>query len=97
MKTAAISKLKAMLSEYLSGVKRGEEVLITERGKPIARIVPVRGGAPDDARRSGLARKGVIRLGQGRPSPEFLRSLPVVSVPMEVVQRAMDQEREGRV
>jgi prevent-host-death family protein len=40
METAAISKLKASLSEYLSKVKAGEKVLVTERGKPIAKIIP---------------------------------------------------------
>ena len=41
MKTAAISKLKASLSQYLSMVKSGEEVLITDRGNAIAKIVPL--------------------------------------------------------
>jgi prevent-host-death family protein len=62
MKTAAVSELKASLSEYLGQVKAGEEVLITDRGKPIARIVPL--GRDDSDRplhlleleRSGLAR-----------------------------------------
>lgn len=36
--------MKAHLSGYLKDVKRGEELLISERGKAIARIVPV--GAP---------------------------------------------------
>jgi prevent-host-death family protein len=33
-----IAKLKASLSESLARVKAGEEIIITERGKPIARI-----------------------------------------------------------
>ncbi len=41
MKHAAVAKLKATLSEYLARVKAGEEVIVTERGKPIARIVPL--------------------------------------------------------
>ena len=41
MKSAAVSKLKATLSEHLARVKAGEEVVVTERGKPIARIVPL--------------------------------------------------------
>ena len=40
MKTAAVSKLKASISEYLLKVKAGEEVIVTDRGKPIAKIVP---------------------------------------------------------
>ena len=33
-----IAKLKASLSESLARVKAGEEIIITERGTPIARI-----------------------------------------------------------
>ena len=33
MKTTPISELKATLSEHLSRVKAGEEVIVTERGK----------------------------------------------------------------
>jgi prevent-host-death family protein len=40
MKTAAISEIKVRLSEYLNQVKEGMEVLITDRGKHFARLVP---------------------------------------------------------
>lgn len=38
---AGVRDLKARLSAYLRRVKTGGTVLITERGKPVARIVPV--------------------------------------------------------
>ncbi len=41
MRSATVSKLKAALSEHLARVKAGEEVIVTERGKPIAKIVPI--------------------------------------------------------
>ena len=40
MKAAKVSELKAGLSKYLARVKRGEQVVITERGRPIAKLVP---------------------------------------------------------
>ena len=39
MLTAGVKDLKNRLSQYLSSVKRGEEVIVTERGKVIARIL----------------------------------------------------------
>ena len=39
MLSAGIRELKNNLSRYLGRVKRGEEVLITDRGKVIARII----------------------------------------------------------
>ena len=39
MVSAGIKKLKNNLSKYLYLVKKGEDILITERGKVIARII----------------------------------------------------------
>ena len=39
MRTAGIKELKNKLSGYLSFVKQGEDVLVTERGRVIARII----------------------------------------------------------
>ncbi len=67
MKIATVSKLKATLSEFLARVKAGEEVLVTERGKPIAKIIPL---APMNSTTSPhlleLARAGLVRIGTGR-------------------------------
>jgi prevent-host-death family protein len=94
MKAAAISKLKATLSEYIAFVKGGEEVLVTERGKPVARIVPVRGVSKDDARRIDLARRGILRPGKGRISQAVLKDLPVKGVRDEDIRRVIEEDRE---
>jgi prevent-host-death family protein len=39
--TIGVRELKAQLSQTLRQVKAGETVIITERGKPIGRIVPL--------------------------------------------------------
>ena len=36
-----VAQLKAQISHYLRRVKAGEEVIVTERGIPVARIVPI--------------------------------------------------------
>jgi len=38
MKTASVAEAKAHLSELLSYVESGEEVLITRRGKPVGKL-----------------------------------------------------------
>ena len=40
-KTVGIRELKARLSACVRQVKAGDTVVITERGKPVARIVPL--------------------------------------------------------
>ena len=43
MVTASISEAKAKLSALLERVKAGETVTITDRGVPVAQIVPLNG------------------------------------------------------
>jgi prevent-host-death family protein len=38
-----IRELRADFSRWIKRVREGEEVLVTDRGKPVARIVPVDG------------------------------------------------------
>ena len=67
MKFAAVSELKASLSKYLARVKGGEEVTITERGKPVAKIIPLnRSDEAMPAHLKDLERAGLIRIGSGK-------------------------------
>jgi prevent-host-death family protein len=97
MKSATVSKLKATLSEYLAKVKAGEEVMITERGKPIAKIVPLpKNGSSISPHLQELARAGLVRLGSGKLPPAFWK-LPRPKDPKGEVLRALLEERaEGR-
>ncbi|GAB4232072.1 MAG: hypothetical protein OHK0028_07290 [Deltaproteobacteria bacterium] len=95
MRSAAISRLKASLSEYIAIVKEGEEVLVTDRGKPVARIVPVpeeRG--PNAARMKEMAAAGILRPGSGKVSKGF-RSIRRPADPGGLALRALQEEREG--
>lgn len=40
--TVGVRELKIHLSKYLKAVKRGEELIVSERGKGIATILPLR-------------------------------------------------------
>lgn len=93
MKTAAVARLKARLSEYLRIVKRGEEVIVLERGRPIARILPV---PPGDKERDELIRLGLLRPGRWPMSKELLDRLPVGEDPEGKVLDALLAEREER-
>ncbi|MGH7727847.1 MAG: type II toxin-antitoxin system Phd/YefM family antitoxin [Vulcanimicrobiaceae bacterium] len=43
MKTVGIFEAKTHLSALIEGVERGEPVVLTKNGKPVARIVPIAG------------------------------------------------------
>lgn len=95
MKTAAVSELKARLSEFLSQVKAGNEVLITDRGKPVARLVPV-AAADEKTRKKSLVsmeKQGLIKLGSSRLPRNFWR-MPRGDDPGGLVLRALLEERE---
>ncbi len=64
MKTASISQAKNRLSAYVDMVRRGESILITDRGRPVARLAPLEPGTREhaDAQLAELARLGIIRL-----------------------------------
>jgi prevent-host-death family protein len=63
---AGVRDLKNKLSHYLREVKKGRSVLITERGKVIATIVPAQ-EHPDVAKLTKLARTGLGTWRGGRP------------------------------
>ena len=95
MTSAAVAKLKASLSEYLARVKAGEEVVVTERGKPIARIVPFgRDQADVPPHLLEKARAGLIRLGSGK-LPKGFWKLPRPADPTGAAVKAVLEERES--
>ena len=67
MKRAAVSTLKATLSACLAKVKAGDEVLVVERGKPIAKLVPLSKDSHESDTLHDLARgPGPVRLGTSK-------------------------------
>lgn len=72
MKEVAVFEAKTRLSELLAEVERGEQVTITRRGRPIARLVSVSSAKRGVGQRQSVAatfaamkrnRKGVVLEG----------------------------------
>jgi prevent-host-death family protein len=96
MRTTGVTELKAALSETLAYVKAGEEVLVTEHGRPIAKIVPLSPADPE-AGIDELVRAGVLRLPDLPPlteDDEFWR-LPRPADPEGLVLKALLEERRS--
>jgi prevent-host-death family protein len=74
-RTASVVQIKARLSEYLRLVKGGAELMVTERGVPIARILPLDDAERKSTRRLRLARAGLVKAGRGRV-PKLLQTPP---------------------
>ena len=41
MKTATVGEVQKHLARILKEIKAGQEIVVTKRGKPVARLVPV--------------------------------------------------------
>ena len=91
--TAAVAELKAQLSRYLRRVKAGEEILVTERGAPVARLVPVVNTGRDHESLRDLERQGLMRVGSGKLPKNFWK-LPRGRDPRAAVRKAVAEERE---
>ena len=95
-RVAKISELKAGLSAYLARVKQGEEVLVTERGRTIAKIVPVPPAAlGEEEHIRELERRGIALPPQraGGVPPEYW-ALELPKDPEGLVLKALLDERE---
>ena len=93
MKTTTVSKLKASLSEYLRSVKAGEEVLVTERGRPIAKLTPAASSTLLPDHLLEMQKQGLVKLGSGR-LPKGFWNLPRPKDPKGLVVKAVLRERE---
>ena len=86
----SVSDLKANLSRYLREVRRGGEIQVTDRGTPVARLVPP--AEPEDERLSRLIKLGVLRAGQGDAAAVL--DEPPLDLPTSLSE-ALADEREG--
>jgi prevent-host-death family protein len=95
MKTVNIGDLKANLSAHIKMVRKGEEVLVCDRNKPVARIVPYRPDNYSDEMQDLISRGIVTPPRKPRPAP-FSWPTPPGNIPEDVMQRIWDEEREDR-
>ena len=94
-KVAKVSELKAQLSRYLDRVKAGEEVVITDRGTPVAKLVPFPAADDDEERRlQELERRGLVRRGTAKLRADFW-DWPRPKDPEGLVLQALLEERES--
>lgn len=98
MATAAVAQLKSTLSRCLARVKAGEELIVTERRKPIARIVPIQRCSPTrgQADLDDLERAGLIRRGTGRLPRDFWRRTRVKDPKGHLLSALLQERSEGR-
>jgi len=77
MRTAGVREARQNLSALLDEVKKGREVVITERGRPVAKLVP-----PDRAPSRGVPNLAAFR-----------RRMPVLDPPLSTTVAEEREDR----
>jgi prevent-host-death family protein len=92
----SVSELKAHLSRYIHEVRRGGEVQIVDRGRPVARLVAAcdAAGETEASLRSRLVATGILRAGNGRTN-EILNEAP--PHPPLSLETALEEDRDDRL
>ena len=93
MQTVNIADLKNNLSAYLEQVKNGEELIVKDRNRPVARLIPLTSGEDLDAEEEALVAAGLMRLPLKEKSDDFL-ALPAPQVAMADIQAVLRAERD---
>ena len=92
MRSANIAELRNRLTQYLQEVRAGEEIVVRDRQRPIAKIVPFTVD-DDDADDAALVAGGLMRKGTGTLPPSFWKARrPRVSVKAAVAALSADRD-----
>jgi len=96
MTVVSVSELKAHLSRYLREVRRGGEVQIVDRGRPVARLVAVidPAGEREAEQRNRLVANGILRAGDGGIAKVL--DEPPLELPASLAA-ALEEERADRL
>ena len=96
MRRVSITDLKAHLIEYVDAAKAGEEIIVTDRQNPVARLGPI--GAPlrRDAQLTGLIRAGLARPAVRSLSRDFWERPRPRDHQARAMEGLIDELKEGR-
>ncbi len=89
MRTVNIGALKNQLSAYLQYVRNGEEVVVKDRNKPVARILPIRTPMTADEEEAQLVAEGKLKLPEREMDWEAFWALPRPNVSEEAAHEAI--------
>ena len=97
MEPVGIKALKNKLSEYVRAAAAGETVLVTDRGRVVAELVPPRthaNAAPAEQRMGELVRQGLLTQAKIAPKARLPRRKPAAA--FAEVLRDLDESRADR-
>ena len=95
MRTVNIAELKNRLSTYITYAKAGETIIIRDRKKAVAQLIPLPADVTDEERELVVA--GLLRLPEKPWNVEAFDHLPLADVEGNALTQAiLDEREEGR-
>lgn len=85
MQLVGIRELKNRLTHYISLIKKGEDVVVTDRGNPVAilhSLDQIEVNASSEARLASLAKKGMVKLPLKDSRDTKTRAVPIKGKPL---------------
>ena len=92
MRSTNIADLRNRLTQYLKEVRAGEEIVVRDRQRPIAKIVPFTVD-DEDADDASLVAAGLMRQGTGKLPASFWRTRGP-RVPLKAAVAAVSADRD---
>ncbi len=93
MQTVNVTELQTNLIAWLERVRAGEEVLVSDLHRPIARLLPVEISDEVDAEELEMAAAGLVRL-PTEELPESFWEMEAPVVALEDIVTAVRAERD---
>lgn len=95
METVGTAHLKNSLSSYLHKVKKGSRFMVTDRGKPVAKLVPLleESGESQEEILAHLVAAGVVRPPVDKKRREI--TTPRIKLSGITIQEILDEERNS--
>ena len=94
MRKVNVGALKAQLSAHIQYVRGGEEVLVCDRNRPVARIVPVERPGRAEQEKELIARGVLVPPSKGRASSAWPK--PPGKISDKAMETVLREERDGR-
>ncbi|MHB1509780.1 MAG: type II toxin-antitoxin system Phd/YefM family antitoxin [Acidimicrobiales bacterium] len=85
-----VRELRNNLSRYLGLVHAGDEVVVTDHGREIARVVPIAGGGREPSALDRLIAEGLVA-----PPVKVRRPLPSRGIPASEAVSPLVSEQRG--
>ncbi len=95
---AGVAQIKAHFSEFLARVRAGEEIIVTDHGRPVARLAPLDGNhhLASNEHLAELERAGIIRIGESLIPPGFWTAERHADPDATLMRALLEERAEGR-